>query len=250
LSPDGHQAVVTASCIGTLVYDLAAHRVIARTPVKWQRVAFRPGAVIRHFASNGVWDLDTASGQATRAGATVGWYVSPDGERAVRQWKSPAVLDVRTGAVRQALDTSVFPGFLADGRFVGVESSMLGRLRVFSRDGVPERSINLPGGNLLLGGEPLPGRVLLGTRGPDQFKPGPGARTWLVDVNSGTSRLLAEGVLPVFGWRSGLAAAPIAQGESAMLALGPGGTLLRLDPETGARTVILDPARLDERFRQ
>ncbi len=131
---------------------------------------------------------------------------------------------------------SRWPAFLPDGTIVLSERSSGGwRLRVFGADGREGAAVALPSASSVsLGGEVAPGVLCLGLSDA-AFRPS----TWLADLNSGSVRKIADDLRP--------AAIPRAIGgvgsEATKLFYGPRNeTLVRLDPATGERRVLLGTA--------
>ena len=200
-----------------------------------------------------ILELDVASKSLRRTGGLDGtagglFLIVTDrtGDRIVTiayRDKAARLCDGRTGAERARLapgaaDVSRWPGFLADGRIVLSEkSAATTRLLVFRPDGTPEGVVALPAGRFAtLGGETAPGRLVVAV--------GDGSRyaSHLVDLDSGTVRLLAEDLYPaarLSGPPWELNAAPEVASEATRLFVRDGKELVRLDPETGARRVLL-----------
>jgi hypothetical protein len=149
--------------------------------------------------------------------------------------------DGRTGAILARLSAmpasqfSRWPGFLADGRIILSESSPEGTgLRVFGPDGALQRVIPLPPGRWLsLGGETAPGRVVVAVNDVSAYA------SFLVDVNVGTVQKLGDGLYPAVRLNGdAFEAAPAVGSDATKLFLERDG-MYRLDPETGARTLLL-----------
>ncbi len=136
--------------------------------------------------------------------------------------------------------------FLGDGRIAEVESNGAGaRLRVFSPEGEEQKMVSLRTGDgwrIALGGETAPGVVLVALRSVT-------ASGWrdseclLVDTRTGETRLAGKRIFPAaaMAWwgRDDPSWYPAAGSEATRLFLDTRGSLLRLDPVTGARRVIL-----------
>ena len=154
------------------------------------------------------------------------------------------LLEGRTGAVlaRLAAGTdrvSRWGGFLADGRIVLPERSPQGvLLRVFLADGSEQRTLPLPApGYFVLGGEAAPGRVVVAAGEP------PSSSVSLCDLDGGSLRKLADGLWPaarLAGFGHEINAGPAAGSEATKLFIQESRVLVRLDPSTGERRVILE----------
>ena len=123
--------------------------------------------------------------------------------------------------------------FLADGRIILTDRSAAGlRLLVFGKDGEGRGVVALPSGSgVALGGELAAGKVVVGVADA-----GFHYTSYLADLESGSTRLLAEGLRPVLGvW----ATAELGS-EATKLFYGPDqNALVRFDPLTGQRRTIL-----------
>lgn len=132
--------------------------------------------------------------------------------------------------------------FLAEGRIVlGLSDKASSWLEVFSREGVPERRIPIAARTLVrIGAEPAAGRLLVSVQALVRHEPGtPFPRSVLeeVDLREGTVRRLAEGLEPIPVWWS---PDPVVPGsEASKLVLENYKRLVRLDPATGERRVLL-----------
>jgi len=157
------------------------------------------------------------------------------------------LIDGRTGAVLTRLvasnsDVARGTAFLADGRIVLTESSPEGhRLLVFGPDGTSQRTIPLPPGRWsVLGGEVTPGRVVVAVSDGSVYT------SHLVDVDRGTVRKLADGLSPAARLNGNLSydAPPALGSDATKLFIGANDSVVRLDPDTGARTTLLggDPS--------
>lgn len=157
--------------------------------------------------------------------------------------------DGRTGAllstlVEKAFDERPWAIFTSDGRIV-IGSSRVGAatLRLFSRAGLPQGEVPLgPGARVLLGGEAAPGQLVVAA-GPERMRTELTGKILLADLARGTVRPLAEKVFPVAGFPRWGAADPTQVlepgSEATKLFYGPNGSLVRFDPLTGERRVIL-----------
>jgi hypothetical protein len=114
-------------------------------------------------------------------------------------------------------------------------------LLVFGPDGTSQRTIPLPPGRWsVLGGEVTPGRVVVAVSDGSVYT------SHLVDVDRGTVRKLADGLSPAARLNGNLSydAPPALGSDATKLFVASDGRLLRLDPDTGARTPLLggDPS--------
>jgi hypothetical protein len=262
LSPDGRWLAVVERERLT-VEDLGSGHLAATLPVEWTsvwngRLQFVDGSHLRYYhveiprfvswsqyqMAIAVEELDLTTGRHQEIGRTpllegeAEWEVSPDGSRLlVHQPGGRVQLFAAHGGTRLAdLLASPFGGvFLADGR-IALRSPRTGvrELTLLSPDGVPERVFAFPGvRGFHLGGEPLPGHLCLavatGSAAPSFDRPG----SWesrLLDLETGESRSLGRGLLPVGG-----------------PAAGPGSVGSRLFERDGGRLVLLDLASGRER---
>ncbi|HVS01881.1 MAG TPA: hypothetical protein VMT16_03855, partial [Thermoanaerobaculia bacterium] len=138
--------------------------------------------------------------------------------------------------------------FLADGRLLLAESRR-GRVavRIFDAAGVPQRQIDVGGGRWpWLGGEWAPGRVTLGMRTTAGHARDPGGwRTLSLDVETATVTPLAGGLRPAvaaddpFYGRRVVAPPPPGSPATRLFLELDGHRLVRLDPATGERQVLL-----------
>jgi hypothetical protein len=143
--------------------------------------------------------------------------------------------------------------FLSDGRIAisvaDVRSPALSqqpgeplRVELFAPNGKRERTIEIPAhGRIALGGEIAPGRLVVAAGGATNETL---SRTiFLVDVLSGEVRQVADGLFPVAyfaPWSSNRPNYLLAPGsEATKLFYGPGRCLVRFDPLTGERRVLL-----------
>ncbi len=156
------------------------------------------------------------------------------------------LLDGATGTLLATLveggsDTSLWPGFLSDGRIVISESSSQGpRLSIFGRGGARERVIALPTGRFIsLGGEVASGQIVVAVRDVAR------SSIYLVGIDDGRVRKLSDDLYPAAllrGDPSELNASPSPGSEATKLFL-RSRELIRLDPVTGARRVVLGGVR-------
>lgn len=163
--------------------------------------------------------------------------------------------DGRTGATVATLGEdlrNVQARFMTGNRIAiaGIANSRA-KMKIFSegeegRGAAPARTIDLgPAKRLVLGGEIAPGRIALSLLPFEENLPASPrtARLALVDVSSGAVSFAAEGLVPAdrFAWWWFSPVLPPAEAGSpaSSLFLDADGRLVRLDPATGARTVLL-----------
>jgi hypothetical protein len=158
------------------------------------------------------------------------------------------LFDARSGDFLKTLtegDSFAGPArFLADDRIVALAHRGGERLlEVFSPSGAPVRAIPLPGGTLMqkqrstaLGGEVSPGALALATGEPGNTP------VYLVSLNTGSMQSLNLRGRPVSRWVAFFGrpnAVPAPGSPSTTLFQTDSGELVRLDPATGERRVIL-----------
>lgn len=199
-----------------------------------------------------ILELDAASKTLRKTGGFTGaerlyLVANGSGDRVVStQYANREVwlLDGRTGAALARLaegaeQTGRSPGFLADGRIVLSERSRRdARLRVFRSDGGEELTVPLPpAGFVVLGGEVAPGKLVVAVG------EGPSYSVSLVGVDDGSVCKIADGHYPaarLAGFSYEINAGPTAGSEATKLFVQEGRVLVRLDPSTGKRRVILE----------
>ena len=256
------------------VHELSTGRLLASAAMRPQirlRMVFPAQGLLRLYAEESsergavnevsrqllVYDFDIAARKLTEVGRTEtfrGWLVlqrSPEGSRFL-------VIDPRGRATTLHEDPSgrrlaiLSSGekwsrhtvFLADGRIVSTEGNATGtRVRVFSSDGDEQKVIPIrvgPGWRIGLGGEISAGSLVVASR--------PEKAAWndseilVVDTRTGQSRSVARHLFPVTASaprQDDSASWPAAGSEATRLFYGSGGSLVRLDPQTGALTTIL-----------
>jgi hypothetical protein len=160
------------------------------------------------------------------------------------------LLDGRTGALIATLAEDLRSPqlrFLTGGRMVvaGITGGRAGLLFFEGGQG-PSRPVDLgPAGRIALGREIAPGRfaVALNASDANNLSSGRGWKLASVDVALGAVASLADGLVPATVWASwwGSAVLPPAEAgtPASALFLDADFRLVRLDPATGARTVIL-----------
>lgn len=192
-----------------------------------------------------VVDYDLGTGRSVREIRVPGYDhalrgISPDGQRLLlRSWtlqpgrEEVAVADLRTGeppVVLAAKGWQTTSFFLPDGRLV-IAKPDRGRidLRLLDARGAELKRFVLSGSRFRLGGQPAPGLlVVVIRRDPSEKR----WQSYLLNLESGALRPV--GRLHPQGWPS-LPAGSI----GTRLFAEEGGGLVRIDPATGRRTVIL-----------
>jgi hypothetical protein len=260
LSPDGRRLATVLH--GRLVAeDLESTRLLAAVSVgpgtDWRsQLRFLDDSHVRYFRTVPIaeanpygpsmlriTDLDLATGRQEEVGQTTpieeaaSWTVSPDGSHIALHpgGGALALFAARGGApLAEIGDVTSTSGFLADGRVLAANTGGGTRqLTLLSIDGAVLRRFAFPGARALrLGGEPIPGHVVVAVA-PASSSPGPvydRPGLWesrLLDLTTGESRSLGRGLLP-YG-------APTAgpQGSGSRLFLRDGQRLVLLDPVTG-----------------
>jgi hypothetical protein len=128
--------------------------------------------------------------------------------------------------------------FLSDGRPVVAESAGgNGRVHLFSKEGREERVFDLGhAGAVQLGGEPAPGQIAL-VIGAARVSGASDAL--LLDLNSGAVRKLGAHLFPIAAHMRWHLPQPEPGSEVTRLFARADGSVVRLDPQTGALTTIL-----------
>lgn len=132
-------------------------------------------------------------------------------------------------------DQEADAAFLSDGRIVVAAT---GAVRVCRRDGIEERRLELGAGRAGLGGELAPGRLYVGLNdAPSE------SRTLVVDLDLGSVIREEKGLFPALARRGNprhtLAPRPRPGEPGTSLFVSDDGELVRLNPTTGQRTVLL-----------
>jgi hypothetical protein len=263
LSPDGSRLATVADGV-LAIHDVAGARTLAagRLGENASIRGFFVGADrFRAYVQpdtgsaagpTGIFELDAASkslrktGELDGSGGGLFLIANPSGERIVTiryRDKETRLCDGRTGEsiarlADAAADTGRWPGFLADGRIVLSErSAQAVRLLVFRPDGSPERIIPLPLSRFVtLGGEVEPNRIVVALGDGGTYA------SHLVAIDSGDVRPLAEDLYPaarLSGFAYEVNAAPQVGSEATRLFTRASRELVRLDPATGAQTLLL-----------
>jgi hypothetical protein len=275
LSPDGRRIATLGQQGGAArrllsVYEIASGRLIgSATVAAGGKVSFSTPDVVRVYAFVFPWprageghveisefDLPSkrieTTGRIDSLSGVVLLRAEPSGRRILvheSRKKEIRLHDGRTGGPLAVLSsgesiTSRRAEFLSDGRIAVAEASADGaRLRILGADGGEGTAVPLgPGVSIALAGEPASGKVIVVVR------PAPRAATFdskilLVDISTGKARKIADGLFPVSAhawWFAGdPTLAPSPGSEAVKLFFGPGYSLVRLDPFTGARRTVV-----------
>ncbi|MES1244688.1 MAG: hypothetical protein ABUT39_23980 [Acidobacteriota bacterium] len=251
-----------------LVMDLVTGRNLAAVPVPpgralWEdRLRFLDSGALRFYgiraAGEGegegdlrVIDVDPGTGKVLRSLSTPApgeWatMLSPDGNRLLLATRDLSfttshvrVVDLRTGASSPSIPVQRVTGgadFLGDDRVL-VSEHAGGRmiLRLLDLQGVERRRFEIPADRLRIGGRPAPGLLAISILPPGSRNDWLSRRSLLLDLDRGTWRPLADGMVPV-AWShltpGSLGTRLFFQNE---------GGLFEVDPATGHRRVILQP---------
>lgn len=178
------------------------------------------------------------------------WSVDAGGDRLLaRSAKEGITLrDGRSGALLAPLRPDARPAsrggrFLSDGRIaLGIADDRGARVEIFSSEGKPQKSLSIPAaGRIILGGEAAPGVLIVAAGGDSSER---ASRTiYVADLSSGEVRRVGDRLFPTvfmagfFSRQPNYMPAP--GSEATKLFYGPGRSLVRLDPTTGDRRVIL-----------
>ena len=258
VSPDGKRVALVGS--GRVeVVDVATGRLLAAERLS----ATYPTMVGAFLGSDrflaAIWgsdrlelfELDVPARRIARRTTILGlegWYTfafDASGERVLvreRSGRRLRLFDVRTGNAIATLtegpaQNSSWALFLSDGRIVYLTGGDNGAsLRLFSADGRPERSIEIPRRRALPGGEVAPGKFVFAIWSGDISE----TVLYLADLDSGDIRRVADGLYPVLWFATRLA--PVVPGSDAtelFYSTGDIRGLVRFDPLTGERRVIL-----------
>jgi hypothetical protein len=257
---------------GVSVYDVRSGRLLAAARIaKYEsfpraffvdpdrlRIYWFPGS--RENGRLDIYELDVSARRLIRTGTITGLTGWPllatdrEGRRlACLEYESKRLrlFDARSGEFLATLtDATTFSGsprFLADGRIVALGRRGAQRvLEVFTSDGHRIQEFGVPGDSLqtwthsTLGGEIAPGALVLATGEHGD----PTAYEIFLDGRS--ERLLGRHLRPVVRWLAFFGrpnAVPPAGDPGAALFQRDDNSLVRLDPSTGAQTVILGTGR-------
>jgi hypothetical protein len=214
---------------------------VYRSSYPWQ-IHDRPGLEILEF------DASTAKLQTVGAVPEAegpAWSTNPAGDRLlVRERTSLTLRDGRSGVLLATLARRrTRGGFASGGRIVaGLTAESGVSLEVFGRDGEHERTISIPAKDrIALGGEIAPGRLIVAAGG--ESAESLSRSIFVVDLASGDVRKVADRLFPVVYLARWLSERPDYEpepgSEATKLFYEPGRSLVRFDPLTGERRVIL-----------
>jgi len=155
-----------------------------------------------------------------------------------------SLFDASTGRRLAALgpggwvDAGSRGSFLSDGRLIVAESAGAnGRVHLFTKEGREERVFDLGrAGVVQLGGEPAPGQIALAI---GAAKESGASDALLLDLNSGAVRKLGAHLFPIASHLRWHLPQPEPGSEVTRLFARGDGSVVRLDPQTGALTAIL-----------
>ncbi len=254
LSEDGSRAATWEKGV-LAVHDLASRRTLASAnlPIGEReeiRGLFVAPDVFRAYRVGDrtieILQLDAAARKLERRGiieGLVGRYFVTDasGSRLLKLGGGVRLYDGATGSLLATLAEGPhrfrWASMLPDRRIVVTEDE--GRLRLFDADGREQETIALPpdcGGRLpvsrvAIGGEVAPDRLVVGCTDDSSKR-----TVWLADLRDGSIRKVADDLSPA--WAFG--ARPRLGSDATKLFYGSDGrSLVRFDPLTGQRRVIL-----------
>lgn len=177
---------------------------------------------------------------------------SDGGERIVTRERGGSRITLRVGKTAAILATlregpdiaGAWPFFLSDGRCaLALSDSKSASIEIFSAAGAKEKSIPLPGGGRIRPGlEAAPGQIVVSLERESRGNPTWVSTLYLVDADRGVAKQVAEGLRPIALPLSGHSRrAP--GSEASKLFLSSDETLVRFDPLTGQRQVLLGKAK-------
>ncbi|MDQ2870495.1 MAG: hypothetical protein M3S32_07120 [Acidobacteriota bacterium] len=199
-------------------------------------------------AALAILEVDVANRKWARVAngpSTWRWWGNAAGDRLValeNGGKLVTLRDGRSAAVlaelyRGAPLDHVTARFLPEGRIALAAQGASGSwLSAFSDEGTGKGRFPLPlSGPFEIGGEISPGRLAIAgrTEGRDRTE------LDIVDLERGTAARAAGGLVPVAGGSRWLSTAPPAGSEASKLFLDEAGALVRFEPVTGERRVLL-----------
>lgn len=263
LSPDGARMACLAG-ERIVAQEMKNGRLLLAAPIldgeSWSadRLRFLDSTTLRLYrtrienaqAELRVLDFDLGTGRMVREIRVPGynhflWGISPDGQQLLLKSRKPelsgqdvaiAIANLPTGELPAGIrleGVSSGLSFLTDGRVVSAQRNR-GRLGLHLLDsrGKELKRFGLPGRRVRLGGQPAPGLLVVMIAEDSSDK------TWrsaLLDLESGALRQIGEGLYQE-GW-------PILPPGSigTQIFVQKHGGLVRIDPATGRRRVILHP---------
>ncbi|MDQ2978307.1 MAG: hypothetical protein M3R62_03740, partial [Acidobacteriota bacterium] len=229
-----------------------------RTPDVFRVLAKKAGALGTEDVRLEIVEFDTATKSVAATGVsetlhgTVFVQAGPGGERIVTREKGGSRITLRDGKTAAILATlregpeidGAWPFFLSDGRCaLGLSDAKSASIEIFSAAGTKEKSISLPGGGRIRPGlEVAPGHLAVSLERESRGNPMSASTLYLVDADRGVARQVAEALrpiaLPLFGYSR-----PAPGSEASRLFLSSDETLVRFDPLTGERRVVLGKAK-------
>jgi hypothetical protein len=165
--------------------------------------------------------------------------ISGDGARLLVRRESDQrhlVLDAGSGATLAELppaDAESRAYFLADGRIALVSGSRPRELRIFSRQGLPERSFRFAGNGLQLGGQAAPQQLVVTTSQRRMGVMSGNSQLVILDLATGSMRPLGHGLIPVADSHFGPQNA-----ATALFWRDEGARLVHVDLKTGRQRVV------------
>jgi hypothetical protein len=227
------------------------------TPDVFRVLATKAGAQGTEVVRLEIVEFDTATkkvavrGVSEKLNGHVFVQTSAGGERVVTRERGGSRITLRDGKTAAVLATlregpeiaGAWPFFLVDGRCVlALSDAKSASIEIFSAAGAKEKSIPLPGaGRIRPGLEVAPGQFAVSLERESRGNPTSVSTLYLVDADRGVAKQVAEGLRPIAlpFWRR----PPIAPGsEASKLYLSSDETLVRFDPLTGQRQVLLGKA--------
>lgn len=262
VSPDGTRVAALLNDRVT-VDDLAAGRLLASLPMSFDygdRALFMDNRRVRIFQSSrelapdslteiwqlAVLDFDLATRRLRRVArlSSMGQPWSTRNGNLVFLRRSASEVELRDLGTGKTIVTAPrgplgMEEILADGRIVLVardSSRQRVALRVLDRDGAELSRATFVAGSLIVGGQPLPGSLVVATSRWRSTDRSPQLWTaWLVELATGRVRKIGPGLIPV-----ALRAAGPQSAASRLFSTGNGGLVL-VDPVTGRRRTVLEP---------
>jgi hypothetical protein len=257
VSSDGRLLVGARDALRLIEID--TQREIAHVPGRAVAATFLPGGSVRLLAveRRGTvsdwqvfdWDgrsdrVETRATFPTEAASHVRF--SPDGDRfLVTERRRLSLYVLATNRLVTLIDgwnaLNHASGLLSDGHAFSAEESGPGlRLRLFGPDGATRAGLTMPGKfPVRFGGEPVAGLLALGV---DRWDTASLRETVFVDVATGEVRRRETDLTPAARWGTWLGG-PVPGSGGTRLFWNAQGALVRLDPLTGERRVLIAAGR-------